>query len=80
MSTRPIVATIYRDGKVHSMRHYARITTALPRGVAILLEHGQPRDVIEYASAEHGYQIGTVKVHAGGKIDIKFDSSLLVTE
>jgi hypothetical protein len=53
-------------------RRYARLNTAVPRVVQILLDQGSPGDVAEIAHAEHGFQIGTVKVHAGGRIAIQW--------
>ena len=53
-------------------RRYVRLNTALPRCVNLLLDVGQPGDVAEISHAEHGFQIATVKIHAGGKIDIKW--------
>jgi hypothetical protein len=68
-----------RDPRGNSMpnqllpaRRFARLTTAVPRIVQLLLDFGQPGDVAEVAHAEFGFQIATIKVHVGGRIDIKW--------
>lgn len=65
---RPIVATFLRCGIPHGTRTYARIDNAIPRATQILMQHGRPRDVVEFSHADTGLQIGTVRVHAGGKL------------
>lgn len=72
MSKRPILATILRKHIAQSVRHYSRISTAFPKAVQLLIESGEPGDVVEFASSDFGYQIGTVKIHAGGKIDVRW--------
>jgi len=72
MCARPILATIFRKNIAHAVRHYARVDTAFPRAVQILMQHGEPGDVVEFAHSEHGFQIGTVKIHVGGKINVKW--------
>lgn len=64
---RPIVATFLRGGKPQGTRHYARIDNAIPRATQLLMQHGQPKDVVEFSHADTGLQIGTIKIHAGGK-------------
>ena len=59
------------------MRYYARLDTAIPRAVQLLILEGQPKDVIELAHSEHGFQIGTIKIHVGGRIDVQFSLDLL---
>lgn len=65
---RPIIATFLRRGIPHGTRTYARIDNAIPRATQILMQHGRPRDVVEFSHADTGLQIGTVRVHAGGKL------------
>ena len=66
----PIVATFYRKNKELSSRRFSRIGTAFPRAVQVLMLDGQPGDVVEFSSREWGFQIGTVKIHAGGRMSI----------
>lgn len=83
MATRPILATLHRkvngSGATQELwkRHYSRITRAIPRAVEIALLTGQPGDVVEFSSNDFGYQIATVRLSVGGKIDIKFDKDLV---
>lgn len=66
---RPIVATfLHRGGAPMGTRTYARLDTAIPRATQILLQEGKPRDVVEFSHADTGLQIGTIKVHTGGKM------------
>jgi len=71
-ASRPILATIFHMGKDIHKRHYARVDTAFPRAVQILMQDGEPGDVVEFAHSEYGFQIGTVKIHVGGKINVKW--------
>ena len=71
-SSRPFVASYIHNGVVTHMRHYARINTVIPRAVTHLLDTGHPGDIVEIAHNEFGFQIGTVKVRAGGRIEIKW--------
>lgn len=68
--SRHIVATLHHKGKPVWNRRYARIDTAFPRAVELLIIDGEPGDVIEFSHSEYGFQIGTVKIKAGGKITI----------
>lgn len=79
MSTRPYVVSFLRDkGAVtfKAPRYFSRLDTAVPRGVAILLCEGQPGDVVEVASNDFGFQIATIKVHAGGRLTIALSPHL----
>lgn len=67
---RPILATVFRKGKKTSKRQYARITTAFPRAVQVLMETAQPGDVVEFAHADWGFQIGWVKIHVDCLIEM----------
>jgi hypothetical protein len=58
------------------MRHYARLNTAIPRAVMILLDEGKPGDVLELAHSEHGFQIATITIHVGGLFKIKLSEDL----
>lgn len=74
MSTRPYVMSFLR-GKDKTpfkpMRYYARLNTAIPRAIGLLLDEGQPGDVIELASNDFGFQVATVTVHAGGTFKVQ---------
>lgn len=65
---RPIIAVLVRRGKQMCPRRYARIDNALPRYTQLLMQYGQPRDVVEFSHADTGLQIGTIKVDAGGRM------------
>lgn len=72
---RPIVATLHRypegrrrGSQVIWTRYYTDITNAIPRGVQLALQDGEPGDVIEFASSNHGYQIATVRLKVGSSI------------
>lgn len=65
---RPIVATFLREGKPLMTRRYIKIDNAIPRSTQILMWSGQPRDVVEFSHADTGLQIGTITVHAGGRL------------
>ena len=65
---RPIIATFLRRGTPQSTRRYARIDNAIPRATQLLMQRGQPRDVVEFSHADTGMQLGTVSIHAGGRL------------
>ena len=65
---RPIVATFLREGKPLMTRRYARLDNAIPRATQLLMQCGEPRDVVEFSHADTGLQVGTIKIHAGGKL------------
>lgn len=64
MAHRRIIATLYRGKKqeIIWVRHYNWMDTAMPRCVQLALCYGSPGDVVEFASTELGFQIGTLKV------------------
>lgn len=79
-TTRPYVLSFLRGKDKYPfkpMRHYARLTTAIPRAVGLLLQEGEPGDVLELAHAEHGFQIATITIHVGGVIRIRIDEALV---
>lgn len=73
---RNIVATLNRvEGNKRVVvwtRTYARFDTAAPRAVELGILTGQPGDVVQIASILTGLEIGTVKIHAGGSITVKW--------
>ena len=50
------------------VRHYKNLDTATSRGMFFLLTEGEVGDVIEYTLKINGYQVGTMKYHATGKV------------
>ena len=68
---RPISASLHRKGQVLWTRRYARLDTALPKGVFYALLSGQPKDVLEIYHVELGFQIATVKIHVNNHISIQ---------
>lgn len=69
---RPIVATWYHGKQAVKTRFFVRISTAFPRMLQLLMENGYQGDVVEFASTEFGYQIGTVKLTANGAVNIQW--------
>jgi hypothetical protein len=65
---RDIVATFIRRGVPQGTRRYIKIDNAIPRATQLLMQHGRPRDVVEFSHAVTGLQLGTIRVHAGGKL------------
>ena len=65
---RPIIAVLIRRGKQVCPRRYARLDNAIPRYTQLLMQYGQPRDVVEFSHADTGLQIGTIKVHECGRM------------
>lgn len=52
------------------IRHYARIETAVQRCTAFLMLDGEVGDVIEFTLKVNGYQVGTVRLKATGKMEV----------
>jgi hypothetical protein len=74
MSTRPLLATWHRgEFTPRKPRRYARISTALPRILQLLILEGQPKDIVQISLADHGTWIADIKLHVGGKITIKLE-------
>lgn len=69
---RPIVAALHRrtshGTELVWTRYYIRLTLAIPRAVQLALETGRPGDVVEFAHANLGFQIATVKVSVGASL------------
>lgn len=73
---RPLLLTFFRKNvDMASLgmapRRLARINTALPRAIQLLVMNGQPGDVAEIAHAEFGFQIATIRIHVGGRFTIQ---------
>ena len=61
-SPRNIIASRTRGETLLAVRRYARLDTAIRRQTELAYLEGQPGDVVEFAHAETGLQIGTIKV------------------
>ena len=61
-SPRNILASRVRGGALLDIRRYVRLDTAIRRQTELAYIEGQPGDVIEFAHAVTGLQIGTIKV------------------
>ena len=51
-------------------RHYARIETAVHRCTTFLILEGEVGDVIEFTLKINGYQVGTIRLQATGKMQV----------
>jgi hypothetical protein len=51
-------------------RHYARIETAVQRCTAFLMLDGEVGDIIEFTLKINGYQVGTIRLKATGKMEV----------
>ena len=61
-SPRNIIASRVRGGALLDIRRYVRLDMAIRRQTELAYIEGQPGDVIEFAHAVTGLQIGTIKV------------------
>lgn len=52
-------------------RRYAYFDTAMPRAVQLALSQGVEGDIVEFTSSELGFQMGVLRVKAGGKFDVE---------
>lgn len=66
---RPVLAILHRNGTIVWTRHYRRLQNGIRRAVELTLEMGQPKDVVEFALSTGG-QLGTIRVRAGGRMDL----------
>lgn len=69
---RRIVTTLYRghDKRVVRVRYYNWMDTAVPRVVQLALHDGESGDVVEFVSAEFGFQLGIMHQLPKGKFDL----------
>lgn len=69
---RRVVATMTRgqSKEVIMTRHYAYFDTAMPRMLQMALNYCNEGDFIEFASIEHGFQLGVLHVRKGGKFEV----------
>ena len=72
--TRKIMASLFRGKKKEKVwtRYYAWMDTAMPRAVALALQTGQVRDVVEFSSVELGFQIGILHVCPKNKFELSY--------
>ena len=76
---RAIKVTLHRrkgnSTEVIWTRFFAKVTTALRRGVELAFLDGEPGDVLELSSSNFGYVIATVKlgVNSKGLSNIKIE-------
>lgn len=64
-SRRPILAQLYSSTSAQRAewsRRYARIETAIPRAVQLLMLYGKHGSVIELSHADYGFGIGSVRL------------------
>lgn len=71
---RRISATLYRGKKQEKVwvRYYNWMDTAMPRAVALTLHTGEEGDVVEFASTELGFQIGTLHLFSKNRIELEY--------
>jgi hypothetical protein len=74
MANRRIIATLYRGKKQQKIwvRYYNWMDTAMPRAVQLALCYGVPGDVVEFASVELGFQIGTLTLLPKQKVELTY--------
>lgn len=76
-NSRKVVATFFRSTGPSQQREavwsrrYSWMDTAMPRAVQLLMTEGVPGDVVEFSSAEHGFQLGVLRVLPRGKFDLE---------
>lgn len=56
----------------YMIRRYVRLSTAMPRAMALLIEQGQPLDVVEFFHADTGVFLGFLRLHTGGRVSGSF--------
>jgi len=75
MTTNPrrIVATMTRGKSkdIIMVRRYSYLDTAMPRMMQLAMTYCNEGDFIEFASDEHGFQLGTMHIRKGGVFDVK---------
>lgn len=65
---RNIVCELSRKGQVTYTRRYKWIDTAVARSIQVLLQTGEPGDVLQVSHYKTGLEFGSVKVGAGGRL------------
>ncbi len=61
-------------------RLYARIETAVRRCTEIMVLEGEVGDVIEFTLRLNGWQIGTIRMRANGKMQVDWIQRKIVQE
>lgn len=74
MAQRRIIATLLRGKKQEKVwvRYYNWMDTAMPRAVQLALCYGNPGDVVEFASTELGFQIGTLTILPKQRVELVY--------
>jgi hypothetical protein len=73
---RRVVATMTRgqSKEVIMTRHYAYFDTAMPRMLQMAISYCNEGDFVEFASIEHGFQLGVLHVRKGGKFEVSMSA------
>ena len=69
---RPLLAQLHRGDKTLWKRYYRNFPNAARRATEVALLSGQPGDVVEFSNAETGFQIGTMILHVGGRLELQW--------
>lgn len=74
MAQRRIIATLLRGKKQEKVwvRYYNWMDTAMPRALQLALCYGNPGDVVEFASTELGFQIGTLTILPRQRVELVY--------
>lgn len=70
--TRRVIATMMRgkSKEVIMVRRYSYFDTAMPRMLQLAISYCNEGDLVEFASIEHGFQLGTLHILKGGKFEM----------
>ncbi len=68
-----VVATLMRgrSKEVIWKRYYAFFDTAMPRAIQLAINYGNEGDFVEFYSQEYGFQVGILRIKAGGKFEME---------
>lgn len=72
LNPRNIAASLNHKGRPQFVRRYARLNTAMPRAMHILIDQGEPGDTVDFYHIDTGIYLGFLKVHAGGRVTGQF--------
>lgn len=72
ISTRRVVATMTRgrSKEVIMVRRYSYFDTAMPRMLQLAISYCNEGDFIEFASIEHGFQLGILHILKDGRFEM----------
>jgi len=73
LGRRRVIATMHRakSKDVIMTRHYGYFDTAMPRMLQLAINYCNEGDFIEFASIEHGFQLGVLHVRKGGRFEVE---------